>query len=266
MKLGVIGCGNMATAIIGGIIKAGLLKPEDITGADVSEEARKKISEGLGIKTVTDNKEVVKGADALLLAVKPQYYHEVISGIKNTIRSDETVISIAAGRSISAVEAEFAPKKIRLIRLMPNTPALVGESMTAVCRNSNVSDEELKDVLRLIRSFGRAEIVPENLFDTVTAVSGSSPAYVFMFIEAMADAAVNGGMPRAQAYEFAAQSVLGSAKLMLETGKHPGELKDMVTSPAGTTIAAVRKLEERGLRSAVFEGVEACRKKSEDMH
>ncbi len=265
MKLGVIGCGNMATAIVGGIIKAKLLAPQDITGADVSDEAAQKLKKAEGINIAADNKEVVRQADTLLLAVKPQYYHEMIEGIKDDIRPETLVISIAAGRSLEAVEAEFAPAKIKLVRLMPNTPALVGESMTAVCANENVTEEEMEQAMKLVSAFGKAERVPEKLFDTVTAVSGSSPAYVFMFIEAMADAAVLGGMPRAQAYEFAAQSVLGSAKLMLETGKHPGELKDMVTSPAGTTIEAVRVLEEKGLRSAVIEGVEACRKKSEDM-
>ena len=265
MKLGVIGCGNMATAIVGGIIEAKLIEPSGIIGADVSEAAVKKLKDTYGINGAADNREAVSKADTILLAVKPQYYQEMIGQIKDVVRPDQLIISIAAGRSIEAVESLFAPAKIKLVRLMPNTPALVGESMTAVCSNENVSEAELEEAMKLIRSFGKAEIVPESLFDTVTAVSGSSPAYVFMFIEAMADAAVLGGMPRAQAYEFAAQSVLGSAKLMLETGKHPGELKDMVTSPAGTTIEAVRVLEERGLRSAVIEGVEACRQKSEDM-
>lgn len=265
MKLGVIGCGNMATAIVGGIIDAKLIEPKEIIGADVSDEATFRIRDSYGINIAKDNKEVVSKSDMLLLAVKPQYYHEVIEGIKDSVSQDQLIISIAAGRSIEAVEAEFSPAKIKLIRLMPNTPALVGESMTAVCANKNVSAEETEEALKLIRSFGKAQLMPESLFDTVTAVSGSSPAYVFMFIEAMADAAVLGGMTRAAAYEFAAQSVLGSAKLMLETGKHPGELKDMVTSPAGTTIEAVRVLEEKGLRSAVIEGVEACRKKSEIM-
>ena len=265
MKLGVIGCGNMATAIVGGIIEAGLIEPSEIIGADVSEAAVKKIKDTYGINGTGDNKEAVVNSEILLLAVKPQYYQEMIGQIKGEVTPGQLIISIAAGRSIEAVEKLFAPAEIKLIRLMPNTPALVGESMTAVCSNANVSPQELEEAMKLIRSFGKAQTVPESLFDTVTAVSGSSPAYVFMFIEAMADAAVLGGMPRAQAYEFAAQSVLGSAKLMLETGKHPGELKDMVTSPAGTTIEAVRVLEELGLRSAVIEGVEACRKKSELM-
>ena len=145
---------------------------------------------------------------------------------------------------------------------MPNTPALVGEGITAACYNDNVSRADLDKAVTILTSFGKCEVVPEHLMDVVTSVSGSSPAYVFMFIEAMADAAVADGMPRAQAYEFAAQAVLGSAKMVLETGKHPGELKDMVCSPGGTTIEAVRVLEEKGMRSAVFEAMKACTRKA----
>ena len=145
---------------------------------------------------------------------------------------------------------------------MPNTPALVGEGMTGVCANDLVTEEELQLVLTLLKSFGRAEVVPEYLMDTVTGVSGSSPAYVFLFLEALADAAVAEGMPRKQAYEFAAQSVLGSAKMLLETGMHPGELKDMVCSPGGTTIEAVAVLERENLRSAVIDATRACIRKS----
>ena len=145
---------------------------------------------------------------------------------------------------------------------MPNTPALVGEGMTGVCANDLVTEEELQLVLTLLKSFGRAEVVPEYLMDTVTGVSGSSPAYVFLFLEALADAAVAEGMPRKQAYEFAAQSVLGSAKMLLETGMHPGELKDMVCSPGGTTIEAVAVLERENLRSAVIDATPACIRKS----
>ena len=148
---------------------------------------------------------------------------------------------------------------------MPNTPALVGEGMTAVCVNSNVTGQELDTVKQILTACGQVEIISEKLMDVVVGVSGSSPAYVFMFIEAMADAAVADGMPRAQAYRFAAQSVLGSAKMVLDTGIHPGELKDMVCSPGGTTIQAVRVLEEKGLRSAVFEATDTCIKKAGGM-
>ena len=148
---------------------------------------------------------------------------------------------------------------------MPNTPALVGEGITAVCKNSLVNKEEFSYIMSLLSSFGLAEEISENLMDVVVSVSGSSPAYVFMFIEAMADAAVLDGMPRDKAYKFAAQAVLGSAKMVIETGKHPGELKDMVCSPAGTTIEAVRILEEKGFRSSVIEAMKACTDKSRSL-
>jgi pyrroline-5-carboxylate reductase len=170
-----------------------------------------------------------------------------------------------AGRSIAYFKRMLG-EWVRIVRLMPNTPALVGAGMTAACCSEEVSSEEMETIGGLCRTFGQFEILPENLFDAVTGVSGSSPAYVFMFMEAMADAAVLAGMPRAQAYKFVGQAVLGSAKMMLDTGKHPGELKDMVTSPAGTTIEAVRVLEEKGLRSAVMEGTVACIKKSAQMN
>ena len=148
---------------------------------------------------------------------------------------------------------------------MPNTPALVGEGMTGVCVNKLVTEEELEQVMVLLRSFGRAELIPEHLMDAVVGVSGSSPAYVFLFLEALADAAVAEGMPRKQAYEFAAQSVLGSAKMVLETGRHPGELKDMVCSPGGTTIEAVAVLEKEHMRSAVIEAARACVRKAKEI-
>lgn len=155
------------------------------------------------------------------------------------------------------MEEQFG-KPVRIVRTMPNTPALVGEGMTAACPNQYVTEKDKAYALKLLGAFGKVEVVPEHMIDAVVAVSGSSPAYVFMLIEAMADGAVAEGMPRAQAYEFAAQAVYGSAKMVLETKKHPGELKDMVCSPAGTTIEAVRVLEQSGFRSAVIEAEKAC--------
>ncbi len=264
MKIGFIGMGNMAGAMIGGLVKNGLVAPQDIFGADVSEALVKSRAEEFGIRTTGDNKEVVKEADYLVLAVKPQYAKEVIDGFKAELKEETVVISIMAGKSLQWLE-EAIGRRQKLVRCMPNTAALVGEAITAATPNELVSDEEKENALKIIRSFGRASVVPEKLMDAVVGVSGSAPAYVFMFIEAMADAAVEGGMPRAQAYEFAAQAVYGSAKLMLETGKHPGELKDMVCSPAGTTIAAVRVLEEKGFRGAVINAVEAAIKRSSEL-
>ena len=256
MKLGFIGTGNMAGAIMGGIIQKGIFRPEQIIGADISEAGRQKAKETYGIEVTEDNRKAA-AAEVLILSVKPQFYADAIAEIRDCIRDDQLVITIAPGKTLSWLEEQFG-KRVKIVRTMPNTPALVGEGMTAACVNQYVTEEEKAYALKILNAFGKVELVPEHLIDAVVAVSGSAPAYVFMFIEAMADAAVAEGMPRAQAYEFAAQAVYGSAKMVLETGKHPGELKDMVCSPAGTTIEAVRVLEERGFRSAVMEAMRAC--------
>lgn len=260
-KIGFIGSGNMASAIMGGIIKKQIFQPEEIIASDLFEGARKKAKENLGICVTDQNKQVVKESEVLVLSVKPQFYEEVIREIKDEIREDQIVITIAPGWTLEKV-AQSIGGSHKIVRTMPNTPALVGEGITGVCLNSFVEKEDLDYVLTILSSFGRAEVVPESLMDVVTAVSGSSPAYVFMMIEAMADAAVADGMPRQQAYTFAASAVMGSAKMVLETGKHPGELKDMVCSPAGTTIEAVGVLEKKGFRSALFECMRACVKKA----
>lgn len=264
MKLGFIGAGNMAQAIIGGIISKGIVNKEEIIASAATNKTITKVTEEYGIKTTLDNKEAAQ-ADMLFLSVKPVYYKQVIDEIKDVaVKESQIIITIAAGKSLEWTGNAFGGRR-KIIRTMPNTPALVGEGITAVCPNSNVTDEELKSAMELFRAFGRAEVVKESMMDAVVAVSGSSPAYVFMFIEAMADAAVAEGMPRAQAHQFAAQSVLGSAKMVLETGKHPGELKDMVCSPAGTTIEAVRVLEKTGFRSSIMECMKECADKSRNM-
>lgn len=264
MRIGFIGCGNMASAIIKGVIETGMYQPEEIIAADHFEGARERAEKEFGIRISADNKEVVREAEIIVLAVKPFHFQEVVPEIAEEVTADKLVISIAAGQTISNIEHLFQ-KPISLVRTMPNTPALVGEGAAGLCRNENVTDEQMDIAVNIFSSFGIAEVVPESMMDAVIGVSGSSPAYVFMFIEAMADAAVADGMPRTQAYRFAAQSVLGSAKMVLETGKHPGELKDMVCSPAGTTIEAVRVLEEKGLRSAVMEAQMACVEKARNM-
>jgi pyrroline-5-carboxylate reductase len=263
MKIGFIGCGNMATAMLKGIIKNQLVPREELLASDASEKAVQRIREEIGI-TAAGNREVAAAADVLILAVKPVYMEEVIEEIADSVRTETIVVTLAPGKTLKWLDATFG-KPTKLVRTMPNTPALVGEGMAALCPNEFVQPEELETVLRIFQSFGKAQVVSEKMIDVVTGVSGSSPAYVFLFIEALADAAVADGMPRAQAYAFAAQSVLGSAKMVLETGKHPGELKDMVCSPGGTTIEAVRVLEEKGLRSAVFEATKACIKKAREL-
>lgn len=264
MKTGFIGCGNMGSAMMRGILHSGKCPAEEIMASDAVRKALDDRKKELGILITEDNREVAKFAEVLFLSVKPQYYHSVIEEIRDVVSEEKIVVTIAPGKTLKWLEDEFG-KSVKIIRTMPNTPAMVGEGMMGMCPNENVSESDINLVRDICGGFGSTEIVGESLMDVVTAVSGSSPAYVFMFIEAMADAAVAGGMPRAQAYKFAAQAVLGSAKMVLETGKHPGELKDMVCSPGGTTIEAVRVLEEKGMRSAVFEAVKACIQKSKEM-
>ncbi len=266
--IGFIGAGNMGGAIIGGIINAKIVKSENILVYDKSDEAVDILNKLYGIKTDSGLKDVSK-TDILFLCVKPNIIYSVIEEIKAYISDDTVIVSIAAGQSIEKLENAFGKNNLKLVRVMPNTPSLVGEGMSAVSPNKQMQKEENKslveDILEILKCLGKAEEVSENLMDAVTGVSGSSPAYVFMLIEAMADAAVLGGMPRAQAYTFAAQAVLGSAKMVLELAKHPGELKDMVCSPSGTTIEAVKVLEEKGFRSAVIDAITVCIDKSKSM-
>ena len=264
MKIGFIGCGNMGSAMIGGILRKGVFEKNEIIVSNLTEEGSRKSREKLGVVTTMDNREVVKNAKIVILAVKPQFYEEVIGEVKDCLTPEHMIVGIAPGKTLAWLE-EKCEQPLKVVRLMPNTPAQVGEGMTGACANDRVTKEDLDQILAITNSFGRTEVVPERLMDAVGAVSGCSPAYVFMFIEAMADAAVAQGMPRKQAYQFASQSVLGSAKMILETGMHPGELKDMVCSPAGTTIEGVRTLEKNGFRSAVFEALQAASDKGKQM-
>lgn len=263
MKLGFIGCGNMASAIISGILAHRLVSPQEITASALHQETLDKVHDRFQIAVTADNR-IPAQADIVFLAVKPQFYENVIHEIADTITEHQLVVSIAPGLSIEKLIGWFG-KPVKLIRTMPNTPAMVGEGVTAVCPSALVSEQELAQVTSLLKACGTVELMPERLVDAVVSVSGSSPAYVFLFIEAMADGAVRDGIPRAQAYRLAAQAVLGSAKMVLETGMHPGALKDMVCSPAGTTIEAVAAMEEAGLRHAVLAGMKACSDKTKNM-
>ena len=264
MKIGFIGAGNMGGAIIGGIVTNKIASPSDMIVSDKNAESLSLTAAQYGVSTTDDNKKTASESDILFLCVKPNVIYKVIDEIRGCVKKDTVIVSIAAGQSMKKITDAFG-KDIKLVRVMPNTPALVGEGMAACVQGEFVSDSEMESVLNIFDSFGRAEKVSESMMDAVTAVSGSSPAYVFMFIEAMADAAVKAGMTRDQAYTFAAQSVLGSAKMVLETGKHPGELKDMVCSPAGTTIDAVEVLESEGMRAAVMKAMDACVKRSKEL-
>lgn len=259
--IGFIGSGNMGGAIIGGLVGSALVAPSQVIVSSQDNESLQALKEQHAIRIAADNRQVAAEADILFLAVKPNVYNIVIDEVKAVIKENVVIVTIAAGKSLSDIEERFG-RKVKVVRAMPNTPALVGEGMTGICANEVVNVAELTDVKNIFDCFGRSEMVSEYMMDAVTGVSGSSPALVFMFIESLADGAVRGGMPRQQAYKFAAQAVLGSAKMVLETGKHPGELKDMVCSPGGTTIEAVAELEKNGFRSAVISAVQTTIDKS----
>ena len=257
MKLGFIGTGNMASAIMGGIISKGVIPADEIIGADLFAPGRERVKEKFGIHVTADNNEVVEKADVVLLSVKPQFYADVISGIKDKIRPDQIVITIAPGKTLSWLAEQFG-KDVKIVRCMPNTPAMVGEGMSGVSYDEALFTDEEKDVIDgFFTSFGKMEKVDEKLMDVVGSASGCSPAYVYMFIEALADGCVKNGLPRQAAYKMVSQAVLGSAKMVLETGKHPGELKDMVCSPGGTTIEGLAALEESGFRGAIIKACDA---------
>lgn len=263
-KIGFIGCGNMGQAMIGGIVKSGIALPENIMVSDMNIDFLNSIKEKYAVSITSNNLEVAAFSDILILAVKPNIYETVIKEVSSTVKEEVLIVTIAAGVSINSVEKNFG-RDMKVIRTMPNTPALVGEGMTAVSKNNKVSEAELNEALKIFQSFGKAEIIDEKLMDSIPAISGSSPAYVFMFIEALADGAVLRGMPRDKAYKFAAQAVLGSAKMVLETGEHPGSLKDKVCSPGGTTIEAVYSLEKDNFRGSVISAMESCTKKAMEM-
>ncbi len=263
-KIGFIGCGNMGKAMIAGIIDSKIIAPNHMITSCRTIATLENMEKEYGITTTHNNKEVVDFSDLIFLAVKPQYYEEVITEIKDSLTEEKILISIAPGKSLRWLE-EKVGKPCKVIRTMPNTPSMVKEGMMGICANEKVTAEEIEQFQKICNGFSKTEVVPEHLMDVVTAVSGSSPAYVYMFIEAMADGAVAGGMPRNQAYTFAAQAVLGSAKMVLETGIHPGELKDNVCSPGGTTIQAVHVLEEKGMRAAVMDAMKACLDKARTM-
>lgn len=261
MKTGIIGAGHMGGAMIRGMVAKEKIAASDMIIYDKNTELAKSLAEELGLKAASCAADLAESADVTILAVNPQFVPSVVEEIRDRIDDGKLVISVALGQTIEKIEGCFG-KPVKLVRAMPNTPALVGEAITAVAAGSHVSEGELARARAVLEGFGSTELLPEHLMDAAVSVSGSSPAYVYMFIEAMADGAVLDGMPRELAYKFAAQAVLGSAKMVLETGLHPGQLKDAVCTPGGSTIAAVRVLEEKGLRSAVIEGMKACTDKA----
>ena len=263
-KIGFIGCGNMGKAILSGIISSNKISKENIMVSTKTEQSKNNIKNEFGVEATLNSKEVARFSDILFLAIKPNIFKDVLLDIKESISKDTIIISIAAGVTIDNIE-EWLEDNFKIVRTMPNVPALVGEAISAIAPNKIVKQQELEEVCSIFNMFGKCEILEEKYFHGFIALCGSSPAYVFMFIEAMADAAVKLGIPRNKAYKMAEQAILGSAKLALETGKHPGELKDMVCSPAGTTIEAVIELENSGFRSAIINALEKCAEKSKNM-
>jgi pyrroline-5-carboxylate reductase len=261
MKIGFIGCGNMAQAMIGGIIASGLYEKNNILCFDPSVQARTAVEEKFNFKTLSSNQEVAKDSDYLVFAVKPYLYAKVMEEISDSIKSTVIIISIAVGVSFSDIK-EILGKDTKVVRTQPSTPAFVGESDSTLCPDELITNDELQNVVAIFKSFGKAEIISEALMDVVPAIASSAPAYTMILIEAMADGGVLHGFPRDQAYRLSAQAVLGAAKLVLESGEHPGKLKDQICTPGGTTIEAVRTLEEKGFRDAVISAVDACAKKS----
>lgn len=261
---GFIGCGNMGGAIIKGMLRSGFAHEKQIMASTSSADHIPMRKAFLGIDVTTDNETIIKEADVLVLAIKPYQFEKVLCPICHLSKPGQLIISLAAGVSLSYMEKEFFPHA-KIIRCMPNTPVQVLEGMTSLSPNGNVTENDLDIAKALFESCGKCEVVEEHLIETVIGVSGSSPAYIYMVIEAMADAAVSDGIPRAKAYKFAAQAVLGAAKMVLETGIHPGQLKDNVCSPGGTTIAAVAKLEETGLRNSIIASQKLCVQRAKDM-
>ncbi len=265
MKIGFVGGGNMAGAIAGGVIVSGLCTEADICICDKNPDTLLKYGEN--VKVSTENKDALFG-DYIILAVKPNVLPLVLSEFSKLDKKEleeKVFISIAAGISVQSIK-QILGKRAKVVRVMPNTPAQVLSGMSVIAeKDEAISDEEFIDVIEIFNSIGKTEVLPEKMINTVTGVSGSSPAYVYMLIEAMADAGVKEGLMRDTAYRLSAQSVLGAAKMVLESGKHPGELKDMVCSPNGTTIEAVAELEKRGFRSAVIEAIKKCNEKANRM-
>lgn len=261
MKIGFIGFGNMAGAIAQGMTQYGGVNPKDVIASALDIKRLKERAEKLGIAYSSENREVAEKADLLFLAVKPHLVADVIAGFKEALKPTTVVISVAAGVSISDLESIFS-QPVKLVRTLPNTPAMVGEGMTLYQVNQEVTEKEEQVVCELLNGFGQALAVDEKQFAGAGSMTGCSPAFIYMLLEAMADAAVLTGMKRKDAYLLAGQTVKGSAQMLLETGLHPGELKDMVTSPGGTTIEGVRTLERLGFRSAMMEAIIAAAEKT----
>lgn len=259
-----LGAGNMAEALIKGLLRAGTARPESLIATGRRAERLETLQRTYGVRTTLDNLAAVREADVVVLSVKPQALDKVLVQVAPQVDPHKLVISVAAGVPIAAMERRLGAGA-RIIRTMPNTPSLVGAGACALSRGEHASEEDLAVATRIFQSVGTTTVVDENLLDAVTGLSGSGPAYIFLIIEALSDAGVKVGLPRYTALKLAAQTVLGSAQLLIETGAHPGQLKDQVTSPGGTAIAGLHTLEAGGLRTTLINAVEAATRRAREL-
>ncbi|HEX8823951.1 MAG TPA: pyrroline-5-carboxylate reductase [Archangium sp.] len=259
-----LGAGNMAEALIKGLLRAGTAKPESLIATGRRSERLETLQRTYGVRTTHDNLAAVREADVVVLSVKPQALDKVLVQVASEVDPRKLIISVAAGVPIAAMERRLGAGA-RIIRTMPNTPSLVGAGACALSPGEHASEEDLAVATRIFQSVGTTTVLDENLLDAVTGLSGSGPAYIFLIIEALSDAGVKVGLPRYTALKLAAQTVLGSAQLLIETNAHPGQLKDQVTSPGGTAIAGLHTLEAGGLRTTLINAVEAATRRAKEL-
>jgi len=263
-KIGFVGAGNMGEAMIKGLLTANLVPPEAVYATDVRLERLKEIDRQYGIRIAADNPELVRHVDVVIMAVKPQIIERVLREVAHALTRRKLMISIAAGVSTAKLRT-IVGKDARLIRVMPNTPALVLAGVTAIAKAEGLEPGDLDTAREIFSAVGRVVVLEEGLLDAVTGLSGSGPAYVALVIESLADGGVKMGLDRITAMTLATQTVLGAAKLLLETGLHPGALKDMVSSPGGTSIAGIAALEEGGIRTTFITAVERATQRSREL-
>jgi pyrroline-5-carboxylate reductase len=264
-KLCFLGCGNMGEALVSGLVHSGSAQPADIICTDIREERLEELRGRYGVRTAADNAQAVSQSEIIIYAVKPQLMAEVLKETCDQLDLSKLVISIAAGVPLRAIES-LLHKELRLIRVMPNIAASVKESATALSAGKHARKEDIELALAVFNSVGRTVFLRENyLMDAITGLSGSGPAYIFIIVDALADAGVKMGLSRKDAQYLAAQTVLGAAKMLMETGEHPGQLKDRVTSPGGTAIAGIHTLEKGGLRTTLINAVEAATQRSKEL-
>jgi len=264
MKIAFLGAGAMGEALLRGLLAAHVYSPSEIIIFDANAARAEEIAAQFGVQSAPDMESAARDAGVLLLAVKPQVVTAALAPLREVLTAEHTLISIAAGVPTAKLESHFSAA-VPVVRVMPNTPALVGAGASAICLGAHADESHRAQAHRIFDAVGLAVDVEEKLIDAVTGLSGSGPAYVYVFIEALSDAGVKMGLSREVSTQLAAQTVLGSAQMVLETGMHPGELKDKVTSPGGTTIAALHALEKRAFRAAVYDAVEASTQKSREM-